>query len=388
MVTLQPGIPAMTQPVALAPLTPADLPPPGDPRRWPVLQRLRRQAQLDPRPWVAAIEAAELPLQVDLLAVLAPHLDAALACRLLDCCLAQPSPEPAIANLIGVCRDPAWAARLRQLLSGAELEQRILLLPLLGHQRQSMDFPLLRTQLLDPGPLALRRAALEALGVGLSAWPLAPLCRTLARVATDLQPSLAAAALDLLARLPGARADLLQLSRQPPDPGLQPRLQRRLPPLPAAPLLLLVHGRAGGAIPEELRQLAAELKRRRGAEVQLLALTDPQPPRLPVADPLAPATTLVPLLLLPGGHVRQDLPRLTAELRRQGPVRRLPFLGRWPAAGRPAGQSLSGPAGAALPQPLCGCSIQCHRFGRHNPAHAACWLDCRAAPGPGRQSAV
>lgn len=330
MVTLQPGIPAMTQPVAVPPLTPAHLPPPGDACRWQALQRLRRQAQLDPLPWIAAIEAAELPLQADLIAVLAPHLDGPLARRLLDCWLAQPSAEAAIPNLIGVCRDPGWAERLRQLLGQATLEQQILLLPLLGHQRDASDFALLRTHLLEPGPLALRRSALEALSIGLSAWPLLPLRRALALVAADLQPSLAAAALDLLARLPGARRDLLRLSHQQLDPSLEPRLQRRLAALPAAPLLLLVHGRSGGCIPAELQQLAAELQRRRGAVVQLLALTDPQPPRLPAADPLAPATTLVPLLLLPGSHVRQDLPRLTAELRRQGPVRRLPFLGSWP----------------------------------------------------------
>lgn len=330
MVTLQPGPSAMTPPVALSPPTPADLPPAGDPRRWPALQRLRRQARLDPDPWIAVIEAAQLPLETDLVAVLAPHLDGRQACRLLDCWLAQEPGEAAIPALIGVCRDPRWAERLRERLDQVSLERQILLLPLLGHQRDSTDFPLLRARLLEPGPLPLRRAALEALSVGLSRWPLAPLRRALATVARDLQPSLASAALDLLARLPGARADLLRLARHRLDPALEPRLRRRLASLPAAPLLLLVHGRAGGHIPEELRALAAELEQRRRAPVRLLALTDPEPPRLPPAEPLAPAATLVPLLLLPGGHVRRDLPALTAALRRQGPVRRLPFLGGWP----------------------------------------------------------
>jgi hypothetical protein len=330
MVTLQPGIPAMTPPVAPSSPTPVDLPPVADPSRWPALQRLRRHRHLDPRPWIEAIETGALTLEADLIAVLAAHLDGPLACRLLDCWLGQQPHEPAIPALIGACRDPGWADRLRQVLAKAPPEQQILLLPLLGHQRDAADFQLLRDLLLDPGPLPLRRAALDALSAGLSVWPLPPLRRSLATVAGDLQPSLAAAAIDLLARLPGARADLLRLARHPLDPSLEPRLRRRLGALPPAPLLLLVHGRSGGHIPAELRALAAELEQRRGAPVQLLALTAPQPPCLPPADPLAPVATLVPLLLLPGGHVRQDLPRLTAELGRRVPVRRLPFLGSWP----------------------------------------------------------
>ncbi|MFM7313231.1 MAG: CbiX/SirB N-terminal domain-containing protein [Cyanobium sp.] len=99
---------------------------------------------------------------------------------------------------------------------------------------------------------------------------------------------------------------------------------------PAAPLLLLVHGRSGGDIPRELRRLAADLQDQRRSPVQLLALTDPAPAVLPASDRGGQATILVPLLLLPGGHVRRDLPALTQQLRRQGRLRRLPFLGSWP----------------------------------------------------------
>ena len=91
-----------------------------------------------------------------------------------------------------------------------------------------------------------------------------------------------------------------------------------------------MHGRSGGVIPGELQTLAAELEQRRAAAVRLLALTDPSPAILPPAAPLAAPATLVPLLLLPGGHVRRDLPALAAELAAQGPLRRLPFLGAWP----------------------------------------------------------
>ena len=38
----------------------------------------------------------------------------------------------------------------------------------------------------------------------------------------------------------------------------------------------------------------------------------------------------MPLLLLPGGHVRHDLPRIAAHWRRFGPLARSPFLGAWP----------------------------------------------------------
>lgn len=117
----------------------------------------------------------------------------------------------------------------------------------------------------------------------------------------------------------------------------------------AAPLLLLVHGRSGGRIPPELRALAAELEQRRGVPVQLLALTDPQPPLLPPADPRAPTTTLVPLLLLPGSHVRLDLPAISAELRRQGPLRRLPFLGSWPVWQGALAEELAHLAAATVP---------------------------------------
>jgi hypothetical protein len=108
----------------------------------------------------------------------------------------------------------------------------------------------------------------------------------------------------------------------------------------ATPLLLLVHGRAGGAIPAELTALAAELADRRAAPVLLQALTAAAPPAPPASLPGSPLT-LVPLLLLPGTHVRLDLPAVAAHWRRQGPLRRLPFLGAWDLWQRVLGEEVA-----------------------------------------------
>jgi hypothetical protein len=98
----------------------------------------------------------------------------------------------------------------------------------------------------------------------------------------------------------------------------------------ASPLLLVVHGRAGGVIPAELQDLARQLEAGRGAPVVLEALTAGEPPALPAGSATAPLL-LVPLFLLPGSHVRLDVPQIAARCRRRGPLRRLPFLGSWPA---------------------------------------------------------
>jgi len=313
---------------------PSRLPPCGHPDRMVWLQRLRRQSAWDPLPWVAAIEAGRLEVDAALLSVVAEHLDAALSLRLLQAWWEQGCPDPPWPAWIGRVRDPAIAAWLRQRLldweqhRSAPLEPA--LLTLLGLQRQPRDGALLAGWALAPLPLPLRRAALEGLAAGLSAWPLAELRTDLRRLAVDLDPVLAGEALNLLARLPAARRDLLALGAVGLDPGVEQRRQRRLAALPATPLLLLVHGRAGGVVPAELRELAADLARRRGAPVLLEALSGdpPQPP--PGWGEASRPLTLVPLMLLPGNHVRHDCPAIAARWRRQGPVKRLPFLGAWP----------------------------------------------------------
>jgi hypothetical protein len=280
------------------------------------------------------------------------------------------------------------ASLLRQALAaGLSRPRQAALLPLLGHQRDPADFPHLAAVALGPEPTPVRRAALEGLCLGLSAWPLAPLRHTLAVLVADLDPAVAAAAVDALVRLPDARRTLVPLRQRALAPALVERLERRLQSLPAAPLLLVVHGRSGGLVPQELQELAAELERRRGAPVVLRALTDPAPPPPPQgALPLG----VVPLLLLPGGHARQDLPPLVDDLRRHGPVRRWPFLGAWPCWQTALAQEVdslalaaaAAPAGAAAERPL----LLHHplegalplRYLRH--LERRCAAPCQAAP--------
>ena len=334
--------------------SPAGLPPRGEATRWAWLQQLRRCRDLDLEPWLQALDTGELALQSDLLAVLAERLDGPAQLRLLRCwCRQAAAPDPALDSaipaLLGRQRHPPTAAwLLAQLQPGpAALDRSLMpalavaLLPLLGHQRQPEAWPVLRAWLEAPVAGALRRAAMEGVAVGLPAWPRPLLQPCLQRLATDLDPSLAATAVDLLARLPGPRRPLLALARRSLDPAVAERLQRRLAATPAQPLLLLVHGRSGGHVPSELGALAAELEHRRGAPVRLQALTAPEPPQ--AGELLRPGVplTFVPLLLLPGGHVRHDLPRLVAHWRRLGPVQRWPFLGAWPRWQEALGRELA-----------------------------------------------
>jgi hypothetical protein len=309
----------------------AQLPPPGSADRWPWLQTLRRRPSLAIEPWLQALEAGLLPPQQDLMAVLADHLDGPAMVRLLQWWLRSASPDPTLPSLLVPRRDPLALAALRQACSslGPAPDRLEALLPLLGHQRDPEDFPLLQRLALQPGPLRLRMAALEGLCRGLTAWPLLPLRCSLVSLVGDLHAPLGEAAVDALARLPGARACLLSLRDRSLDPAVASRLERRLARMAPTPLVLIIHGRSGGVLPEELTGIARELKERRGAPVFLETLTATEPP--PIPEPGPAPTTLVPLFLLPGGHVRRDLPLRVARWRASGPVRRLPFLGAWPA---------------------------------------------------------
>ena len=90
-------------------------------------------------------------------------------------------------------------------------------------------------------------------------------------------------------------------------------------------LRLVVHGRSGGVVPTGLTTLVEELQARRQASVQLEVLTSEVTPEQPT-QPLL----LIPLLLWPGTHVREDVPMIRQRLRAEGAdVTMLPFLGSW-----------------------------------------------------------
>ena len=339
--------------------------------RWQQLQALRRQT-LPIDPWLGALESGALPLEADLVAALATRVDRPGAERLLAmgvalgadwfwqslarellglagtvqavwlepllACAGLISPDQhlAWAQVLGCFQDPRVADQLRRLGDGSAWQQPSLL-PLLGHQRQAQDGALLLDLVLQSAPLTLRQAALEGLAVGLAAWPVAPLRAGLVVLAQDLHGAIASKAVDLLARLPQGQPALRRLGRLALATEVAQRLQRRLSP---SPLVLVVHGRRGGVIPDEVRSLASAVEQRRGAPVVLQALTA-EPPQASAgflnAAQQAQLVTLVPLLLVPGGHVRVDLKAISSDWRRrlasqQGvALRRRSFLGAWPA---------------------------------------------------------
>ena len=345
---------------------------------WQQLQALRR-GRAPVQPWLEQLNAGSIPPEADLLAALITQLDrptveqllrgpvgrdpaslleaarqefplsaadSAVRQAWLEPLLDQPLSHPWL-EIQGYFRDGRVADRLHTHLQGivpVESEQiaELPLLPLLGQQRRAGDAELLIRLALDPAPLAFRRAALEGLAVGLSAWPLAPLSAALRQLAGDLDRGIASQAVDLLGRLPDGQRQLRQLQGSALEPAVAQRLQRRLH---RAPLVLVVHGRQGGVIPPALQELALEVEQRRGAPVVVQALTAAAPDgdgRFWLAARRAGALTVVPLLLLPGGHVRSDLPAIAAHWRQcadslaqstaefRVAVGRRPFLGAWP----------------------------------------------------------
>jgi hypothetical protein len=216
-----------------------DLPPLGSAERVAFLRRLASAAGFSVLPWVEAIEAGAVAPEPDLLRVLAPRLDAAVALRLLNLALRPPAGgevDPVLLETAGGVRHPRLAARLRSEL-GAPCDPATasLLVPLLGHQRDPRDFALLQRLALEPGPLSLRHASLEGLARGLPCWPEQDLATMLETLAGDLDAGLAATAVDLLVRLPGGVAILRRLASADLDPQVRSRLERRLRGWPGGP---------------------------------------------------------------------------------------------------------------------------------------------------------
>ena len=89
---------------------------------------------------------------------------------------------------------------------------------------------------------------------------------------------------------------------------------------------LVVHGRSHGVVPPCISECADRLQERRSAPVQLEVLTSDDC----VPSPSEPVW-LIPLLLMPGSHVRIDLPVIRCRLAESQPqITLLPFLGAWP----------------------------------------------------------
>ncbi len=363
----------------------------GSEQRWSQLQRLRRGA-VELEPWIAGLVAGLIPPDADLLAALWGRLDQHAVGRLLgSAAAADPAPwlqaglielpaftlrpdvraawlEPLLRRaaraeglaaapwlqLAAHFRHPAAAEPLRRLLRqlearGSDPNGLVPLLPLLGLQRDPQDAPLLQQWALAPQPQAVRLGALEGLAVGLSAWPPEPLGRNLQTMAMDLDPVLAARAVDLLARLPAGQPGLRELMARELDADVRRRVLRRLRP---SPLVLVVHGRQGGVIPKALLDLAAELEQRRGAPVLIQALTASAPlagVAFQQAAHRAGRATLVPLLLLPGSHARVDVPAIAAHWRALVGLRAMPFLGAWPAWQQALAHELAAMEGGGQP---------------------------------------
>ncbi|CAK24916.1 Conserved hypothetical protein [Synechococcus sp. WH 7803] len=95
--------------------------------------------------------------------------------------------------------------------------------------------------------------------------------------------------------------------------------------LPQRAIRLVVHGRAGGEVPEALRGLCQSEQSARRAPVELEVLTGTSFPSRS-DGPL----WLVPMLLWPGAHARVDVPMIRRRLVREGQsLTLLPFLGAW-----------------------------------------------------------
>ena len=90
-------------------------------------------------------------------------------------------------------------------------------------------------------------------------------------------------------------------------------------------LHLLVHGSKGGEIHSSLISTLDQLKRYKNRSVSIEALTQEVPPQVEVGKK---SMLLVPLFLLPGTHVRSDVPKILKRFQDDGKnIKLFPFLG-------------------------------------------------------------
>ena len=91
-------------------------------------------------------------------------------------------------------------------------------------------------------------------------------------------------------------------------------------------LRLVVHGSSGGKVHHLLKYVVDQVQYLRGTHVDLEVLTQENP-----MDSSSSSIWLVPLLLLPGKHVQNDIPKIFRRLSHQGiSTKIIPFLGSWP----------------------------------------------------------
>ena len=94
---------------------------------------------------------------------------------------------------------------------------------------------------------------------------------------------------------------------------------------PTRDLRLVIHGSSGGEVHHLIKYLVNEVQRLRGTHVDLEALTQENP--MPSSSS---SIWLIPLFLLPGKHVQNDIPKIFRRLSNQGICTKLiPFLGSW-----------------------------------------------------------
>jgi len=95
---------------------------------------------------------------------------------------------------------------------------------------------------------------------------------------------------------------------------------------PTTDLRLVIHGSSGGRVHHLIKYLVQEVQNNRRTKVDLEVLTQEKP-----KDSRSSYVLLIPLFLLPGKHVQNDIPKIFRRLVTQGvEVKLFPFLGSWP----------------------------------------------------------